>query len=326
MRKLIFFIATCCSCYTVFAQTTTMKRPTSLQKGDTIAIVAPAGIIKNEASILEAADLARNWGLEVVLGKNIFNKYNHFSATDAQRLEDFQWALNEKSIKAIWCARGGYGTVRIIDDIDFSSFLKNPKWVIGYSDITVLHNQIHNLGVESIHGMMPVNVEFPKDKRIESENTLKNALFGEEITYTIPSSKYNKTGSATAQLVGGNLTILENLLGTTSSLNTEGKILFFEEIGEYKYHIDRLLQGLKRNGYFKNCAGIIVGGMSHIKKNNPAFGATIEELILEVVKEYSFPVLFDFPAGHDPENRALFLGRKIQLDVDQSYGKILFLD
>ena len=252
MRLIVFFL---CSFQLLFAQTSTMKRPDYLKQGDTIAIVAPAGIIKNDASIYEAAELIKTWGLHVVIGKHVFDKYYHYSATDANRLSDFQEALDAPSIKAIWCARGGYGTVRIIDDLDFTTFKKSPKWVVGYSDITVLHSHVHNLGIETIHGMMPVNVEFPEEKRIESEKTLQQALFGVLTTYSIPSSNYNKPGSTTGILVGGNLTLLENLLGSNSSIHTEGKILFFEEIGEYKYHIDRLLQGLKRNGYFdsRNC-------------------------------------------------------------------------
>lgn len=300
-----------------------MIRPAYLQKGDTISIVAPAGVIKNDASIYQAQKMAEKWGLHVIIGAHVFDKFNHYAATDKNRLSDFQSALDNSTVKAIWCARGGYGTVRIVDAIDFSTFEKSPKWIIGYSDITVLHSHIHNLGVETIHGMMPVNVEFPEEQRKNSEATLVNALFGKHISYSIKSTSYNRTGIATGELVGGNLSLLENLLGTNSSIDTTNKILFFEEIGEYKYHIDRLLHGLKRNNYFKNCAGIIVGGMSHIKKNNPAYGQTIEELILDVLPD-SIPVVFDFPAGHDPENRALYLGRTIEINVDKTNTTLKF--
>tara|TARA_B100000809_G_scaffold266892_1_gene332615 strand:+ start:8651 stop:9562 length:912 start_codon:yes stop_codon:yes gene_type:complete len=303
-----------------------MKRPISLQEGDTIAILAPAGIIKNTASIHEASELAKSWGLYVVLGKHVFTKNNHFAGSDSQRLEDFQEALDDTSIKAIWCARGGYGTVRIVDDLDFSVFQKNPKWIVGYSDITVLHNHVHSLGIETLHAMMPVNMEFSEDSRKESVSTFKKALFGEEITYSILSTIYNITGKASGQLVGGNLTILENLLGTPSALDTSNKILFIEEIGEYKYHIDRLLRALDRNGSFKNCNGLVIGDMTRIKSNNPAFGQNIEAVILAIVAKYNFPVLFDFPAGHEPENRALYLGRNITLDVTASSGSIHFID
>ena len=303
-----------------------MKRPTFLQKGDTIAIVAPAGIIKNESAILHAKALAESWGLQVVLGKHVFAKNNHFAGTDAQRLEDFQEALDNPTIKAIWCARGGYGTVRIIDDLDFTIFKENPKWIVGYSDITVLHNHIHSFGIETLHAMMPANMEFPEESRKESVTTFKKALFGENLQYTIPASPYNRQGTASGQLVGGNLTIVANLLGTTSALDTKNKILFLEEIGEYKYHIDRLLQSLKRNGYFEACNGLVIGGMSHIKKNSTVWGQSIESLILEVVQEYDFPVVFDFPAGHDPENRALFMGREVEFTTNDTTSEIKFLN
>ena len=303
-----------------------MKRPTFLQKGDTIAIVAPAGIIKNESAILHAKALAESWGLQVVLGKHVFAKNNHFAGTDAQRLEDFQEALDNPTIKAIWCARGGYGTVRIIDDLDFTIFKENPKWIVGYSDITVLHNHIHSFGIETLHAMMPANMEFPEASRKESVTTFKKALFGENLQYTIPASPYNRQGTASGQLVGGNLTIVANLLGTSSALDTKNKILFLEEIGEYKYHIDRLLQSLKRNGYFEACNGLVIGGMSHIKKNSTVWGQSIESLILEVVQEYDFPVVFDFPAGHDPENRALFMGREVEFTTNDTSSEIKFLN
>jgi len=323
MLKLFVFIF--CSAQLLFSQNSKMKRPPFLKSGDTIAIVAPAGVIKNHATIYEAADLAKSWKLNSIIGKNVFDQYHHFSATDKKRKTDLQEALDNPSVKAIWCARGGYGTVRIIDDLDFTQFKKKPKWIIGYSDITVLHNHIHNLGVETLHAMMPVNIEFPEEKRRESVNTLKRALFGELETYEISSSHFNTKGVATGQLVGGNLTLLENLLGSPSSINTDGKILFFEEIGEYKYHIDRLLQGLKRNGYLDKCAGIIVGGMSGLKKNTPSYGCRIEELILGALPNKNIPVLFNFPAGHDPENRALYLGRTIELKITNQTSTIVFL-
>jgi len=308
------------------AQTTHFLRPASLQKGDTLAIVAPAGIIKNEASILQAVALAESWGLEVLLGPSIFEKNAHFAGTDAARLEAVQWALDHPEIKAIWCARGGYGTVRIVDDLNFEAFRKSPKWVIGYSDITVLHSHLHNLGFETLHAMMPVNMEFPELERQESVATLKKALFGEKITYAFPSSSHNRKGSISGVLVGGNLTLLESLLGSDSEVLTQGKILFIEEIGEYKYHIDRLLRSLKRAGALKNCKALLVGGMSQIKKNNPAYGQLVEELILEVVEDTTYPVIFDVPAGHDPENRALFMGRNVEIETTSEQVLLKFVD
>ena len=303
-----------------------MITPNYLIPGDTIALVAPAGIIKNKTAIEEAVSIAKEWGLHVVVGENVFAKNNHFAGSDLERLKDFQRALNDSKIKAIWCARGGYGSVRIIDQLDFTIFKKNPKWIIGYSDITVFHSHVHNLGFETLHAMMPVNFQIPEEDRTNSVRTLHDALFGKKIQYLIPLNSNNKLGVAEGIGVGGNLTLLENLLGTVSSINTENKILFIEEIGEYKYHIDRMLWALKRNGYFEKCAGLLVGGMTLLKKNDPSFGQSIEELILSIVENYSFPVVFDFPAGHDNENCALFLGRKIKLTATREKTTVSYLD
>ena len=308
------------------AQTTHFIRPASLQKGDALAIVAPAGMIKNEASISEAIALAESWGLKVLLGPSVFEKHAHFAGSDALRLQDVQWALDLPEVKAIWCARGGYGTVRIVDDLNFEAFRKYPKWVIGYSDITVLHSHLHNLGYETLHAMMPVNMEFREEERKESVASLKKALFGEKITHAFARSPHNRKGRVSGVLVGGNLTLLESLLGSDSEVLTDGKILFLEEVGEYKYHIDRLLRSLKRAGALKNCKALLVGGMSQIKKNNPAYGQLVEELILEVVEDTSYPVIFDVPAGHDPENRALFMGRNVEIETTSNQVLLKFLD
>ena len=301
-------------------------KPAYLKVGDTIAIVATAGIIKNTEPVKKAVKLAESWGLHVILGKNTFNQAHHFAGTDAERLNDLQVALDNKSVKAIWCARGGYGTVRIIDKVDFTAFKQHPKWIIGYSDITVLHSHIHNLGFETLHAMMGMSMNFTPSKNIESIKTLKAALFGKSLNYTIKASKYNKTGTAEGELVGGNLSILQSLLGSNSSLNTENKILFIEEIGEYHYQIDRMIYALKRAGYFNNCNGLIIGGMTKIRKNTTPWGQTIEELILEATKEYNFPILFNFPAGHDVDNRALILGRPIKLNVSKENSTINFIE
>jgi muramoyltetrapeptide carboxypeptidase len=299
-------------------------KPAYLKVGDTLAIVAPAGILKNQQAIEEAVKLVEAWGLHVVLGKHLFGNNFHFSGTENERIEDFQTALDAKNIKAIWCARGGYGTVRIIDDLDFTEFKKKPKWIIGYSDITVLHSHIHNLGYETLHAMMPVNMNIDKKKRAKTVKTFKKALFGKSLSYKIKTSAYNKFGVASGQLVGGNLSILQSLLGSVSSINTNGKILFFEDVGEYLYHIDRMVYALKRSDYFKNCNGIIIGEMTNIKKNSKPFGQTVEEIVLEATKVYNFPILFGFPAGHDATNKALILGRKIELNVHKKNSTVKF--
>jgi len=295
-----------------------LKIPPALKKGDTIAIVAPAGILKyREAAIKKAKELADSWGLNVILGQHLFNQNHHFSGTDQERAADFQKALDNPNIKAIWAARGGYGSVRILDKLNFTKFVDSPKWIIGYSDITAFHNHIHNLGIATIHGMMATSLEQKPTEIIETISSLKKALFGEELGYTIPSSTYNRRASAKkiqGQLIGGNLAILTAMLGSNSALSTDEKILFIEEIGEYKYSIDRMLQSLKRAGYFKNVKAVIIGNLSSIKKNSTKWGSTIEQLILNVVPA-AIPVLFDFPAGHEADNRALIFGKNIQLVI-----------
>jgi muramoyltetrapeptide carboxypeptidase len=297
-------------------KTNRLITPSYLKKGDTIAIVAPAGILKNrEETILKAKKLVESWGLHAVLGKRIFNQNNHFAGTDAQRAADFQEALDNKNIKAIWIARGGYGSVRILDLLDFTKFIEHPKWIVGYSDITAFHNHIHNLGIETIHGMMPTSLEEAPEEIIETVASFKIAIFGAALSYTIAASNYNRTNSLeiiNGQLIGGNLALLTSMLGSKSQLSTEGKILFIEEIGEYKYAIDRMLQSLKRAGYFTKVKAVIIGNMSSVKKNSTNWGSSIEQLILAVVPE-EIPVLFDFPMGHEADNRAMIFGRNVQL-------------
>ena len=302
-----------------------LVQPKYLEAGDSIAIIAPAGIlIKRESIINEAKELAESWGLKVIIGDHVFNQNNHFSGTDEERTIDFQNALDNPSIKAIWCARGGYGSGRILDNLVYDKFKRTPKWIVGYSDITAFHSHIHNLGIQTLHAMMGTSLLFDSEKTKQSIETLRMALFGEALTYKINSSKYNKEGETEGVLVGGNLSILQSMLGSESQLNTDGNILFIEEIGEYKYHIDRMLQSLKRAGYFDNCKGLIVGDMSNIKKNTTAWGSSIEQLILDVVGEFDFPVIFNFPAGHEPDNRALVFGEKIKMNITSTTSEIIF--
>ena len=301
-------------------------QPEYLKSGDTISIVAPSGVLNNfENKIKLAIDIFESWGLKVVLGDHIYNKNGHFAGTDRQRIDDFQNALDNQSIKAIWCARGGYGAVRIIDDVNFNNYLKKPKWIIGFSDITVIHNKLNNLNSESIHAIMPSGIESLEPSN-ESLIKLKSVLFGESLSYSISSNKDNKTGTSEGVLVGGNLTLLQTLIGSNTELKTDNKILFIEEVGEYAYHIDRMLYSLKRAGYFENCNGLIVGQISDIKENTTDFGMSINKLILDLLKEYDFPVLFDFPAGHEKVNYPIILGRNIKLKVNQSASKVVFIN
>ncbi|MFC4399777.1 LD-carboxypeptidase [Mariniflexile soesokkakense] len=310
---------------TTFNKTTTLIRPPYLKTGDTVAIVAPSGILRNRTTEVEQAkNLLKSWGLHVVLGKNVFNQNNHFAGTDDERREDFQKAMDDPKISAIWCARGGYGAVRILDKLDYSKFKKYPKWVIGYSDITAIHNQVHNEGFESLHAMMCTSLQDNNETIKETISTFKDALFGTQITYTLEGLEYNKAGTASGQLVGGNLTILHTMLGSKTSINTAGKILFIEEIGEYEYHIDRMLQSLKRAGYFDDCKGVLVGNITKVRRNTTAWGVSVEQLILDALAEYSFPIAFNMPAGHEKDNRALILGRTVEMTVEKEKSKILF--
>ncbi len=300
-----------------------LMQPTYLQKGDTVMIVATAGILKEKAIVDDAVILLQEWGLNVKLGRHLYANGNHFAGSDAQRTEDFQAALDDDSVKAIWCARGGYGTVRMIDALDFSKFSENPKWIVGFSDVTVLHNEVHNLGRESIHGIMPSTYRPDNKEQKKALKSLKRALFGKSLEYKTSKSDFNKPGTANGQLIGGNLSILYSLLGSKSSMKTDGKILFIEDLGEYVYHIDRMMQNLKRNGYFENCYGLVVGGISDIRENDTDFGKPVEQVILDVVSEYDFPVVFDFPAGHIRDNRTLILGREVSLEVKKGKKAIL---
>ncbi len=304
---------------------TTLIQPDYLKAGDTVAIVAPSGILKNRnGEVEQAKTLLKSWGLHVVVGDHVFSKGNHFAGTDAERCEDFQKALDDPKISAIWSARGGYGTVRILDKLDYTQFKQHPKWIIGYSDITALHNQVHNEGVESLHALMCVSLTKDLSEIKESVATFKDALFGKPIAYTLKGSTYNKTGKVTAPVVGGNLTILHTMLGSNTSIDTTDEILFIEEIGEYKYHVDRMLQSLKRAGYFENCKGVMVGDMSKMRKNTTPWGTSVEQLILDALAEYDFPIVFNVPAGHEKDNRALILGRNATINVGKDVSTVVF--
>lgn len=292
-------------------------QPRSLKSGDTIAIVCTAKSVEKDY-IEQATKMLNEWGLNVVTGRHLFEKHFQFAGTDEQRLEDFQNTLNDENIQAILCARGGYGTIRIIDNVDFSSFAKNPKWIIGFSDITVLHNHIQtHLGIETLHSTVPI--DFEKSLREgEALSTLKEVLFKGEINYNIPSHPLNRPGEAEGIFIGGNLSILHNLTGTNSDIDTKGKILFIEDLCEYAYHVDRMMWNLKKSGKLNQLAGLVVGAFTDIKQGPIPFGNTAYEIILEAVKDYTYPVLFNFPAGHIADNRALIMGRNVKLEVSST--------
>ena len=299
-----------------------MISPNYLKEGATVAIVSTARKISKK-ELIPAITILKKWGLKVVLGKSIEAEEHQFAGNDKLRTSDFQAMLDHPGIDAVWCARGGYGTVRIIDQLDFSNFKKHPKWIIGYSDVTVLHSHIHQLGIETLHAQMPVSIETKPEVTI---NSIKATLFGEQYGIKIPSEKNNSTGKASGQLIGGNLSILYSLCGSPSALKTKGKILFIEDLDEYLYHIDRMLQNLKRNGTFDELEGIIVGGMTQLHDNEIPFGKSAEEIILSICLDYNFPIAFNFPAGHVEDNRALIMGREVSLEIDKTNVKLKFKD
>ena len=297
-----------------------MIRPNYLQKGDTVAIVSTARKVF-EKELIPALSILKNWKLNVVLGTSIEAEEHQFAGNDKLRASDFQEMLDNPKIKAIWCARGGYGTIRMLDLLDFSNFKNNPKWIIGYSDVTVLHSHLHQLGFETLHAQMPVSIETKTAACIQS---LKNSLFGNNNNIIIPSEASNVTGNAKGVLVGGNLSILYSLCGSSSSISTKGKILFIEDLDEYLYHIDRMLQNLKRNGMLDQLEGLIIGGMTKMNDNDIPFGQSAEEIILSICDDYNYPIVFNFPAGHIKDNRALILGRKAELIISKTETVLTF--
>lgn len=297
-----------------------MKIPPSIQKGDTIAILATAR--KNiDDNLKPTIDLLHHWGLEVVIGKSIGLDNNQLAGTDAQRAEDFQEQLDNPNIKAIWCVRGGYGTVRMIDLLDFTKFKQNPKWIVGFSDVTVMHSYLNKINIASIHGLMPVTVEKASPESIES---LRKALFGESLKYEIPFEAANRLGTAKGEIVGGNLSILYSLMGSNAQIDCKGKILFMEDLDEYLYHIDRMMMALKRCGYFENLNGLIIGSMTKMKDNDIPWGKNANQIIEDVTKEYSFPILYNFPAGHIQNNSPLIFGKQVSLEVGLITSKLTF--
>ena len=292
--------------------------PEKLKIGDKIGIISTARKITLD-ELDPAIKTIESWELKVGLGPNLFEVDNQFSGTVSQRSSDLQSMIDDDSIKAILCARGGYGTVQIIDKVDFSHLIKNPKWIIGYSDVTVLHSHLHQLGITSLHATMPINFEKNTPKALES---LKSALFGLGDLTEINHHHFNRFGKVEGEIVGGNLSILYSLLGSGSDINTDGKILFIEDLDEYLYHVDRMMMNLKRNGKLKNLKALIIGGMSDMNDNTIPFGKTAEEIILEYIKEFDFPVCFNFPAGHLDDNRTLVFGKECTLEINEN-GVIL---
>jgi muramoyltetrapeptide carboxypeptidase len=292
-------------------------QPNPIQQSDTVGLLALA--CKVDFEILRPAIelMERDWGLKVILGESLTNEYHQFAGTDKVRAEDFQKMLDNPEIKAIFSARGGYGSSRLLDAIDFTGFQKHPKWIVGFSDITAVHCHIHTLHIESLHATMPKL--FLQEGGEESLESLRKILFGENLDYKIEPHQMNRLGVAEGQLIGGNLALLSHIIGSKSDINYDGKILFLEDVNEYLYNIDRMIIQLKRSEKLKNLAGLIVGSFSDCQDNQVPFGKTANEIIQEAVADYEYPVCYGFPVGHEVDNWAMPCGREVRLLVEE-YG------
>lgn len=290
-----------------------MKTPQFLRSGDKIALVAPARKISHD-EISKAVSIIEQRGFEAVFDERLFAEYNQYAGDDTLRACVLQEQLDDAEIKAILFVRGGYGGLRIVDKLCFEKFIKHPKWIVGYSDSTVFHGRIQSIGFESLHATMPINFETNTPEAIDS---LFAVLSGKSIEYRFENHELNRTGTAEAPLVGGNLSVLYSMLGSDIFPETNNRILFIEDLDEYLYHIDRMMLALKRAGVFENLAALVVGGMTAMHDNAVPFGKTVEQIIAEHISDYRFPVCFGFPAGHFGNNKAFVLGAKTRLKVSE---------
>lgn len=287
--------------------------PGNLNKGDTIGLVCPSGYLPYEKAHGCIRTL-KEWGYGVRIGKTVGKQMNYFSGTDEERMLDLQNMMDDDNVHAILCARGGYGLGRIIDFLNFKRFLKSPKWIIGFSDITILHCHLYsNYKIASLHA--PMAVAFNDGENNEYINSLKDTLAGQSQNYTCKAHPFNQNGIARGILIGGNLTLINHVIDTISDINTKNKILFLEDIGEYIYNIDRMFYQLKRAGRLENLSGLIIGGFTDIKDTTIPFGQTAEEVIKAIVKEYKYPVCFGFPISHSKENYTLKIGSQYEMSV-----------
>jgi len=293
--------------------------PDNLKIGDLIGIVSTARAISLD-ELQPSINTLKNWGLKIMLGCNIFNSSNQFAGNDIERAFDLQEMIDNNDIKAILFARGGYGSVRIVDRINFSNLIYNPKWLIGYSDITVFHSHLNTLGIASIHGTMPVNFKNNTSKAILS---LHKRLFFSSNKIEFNDSNIDLNFSVTGEIIGGNLSILYSLIGSSSDLNTDNKILFLEDLDEYLYHIDRMMISLKRSGKLSNLKALIIGSMTKMNDNIIPFGKTANEIILEHTNSYNYPVISNFPAGHINNNLSIILGKESHLKIDNNNVTLL---
>jgi muramoyltetrapeptide carboxypeptidase len=290
-----------------------MKIPPPLMKGDKICIVAPAGKIQRQI-VERGAELLRQHGFIVEIGQHVFDEDGPFAGKDAERASDLQKAINDKNIKAIWFARGGYGSLRILSLLNWSAFFKKPKWIIGFSDITVFHSFLTRHEIASMHGVMPAFFERNGEETDSFLKTLE-LLSKPHMDYSLEPSPLNKNGAAEGVLIGGNLSLIQSLRGTTWDISPKGKILFIEDIAEYHYHIDRMMLNLKAGKILEKISGLIVGYFTDMKEGEAAFGKNAFEIIREAAEKYHYPILFNFPAGHELPNWPLVMGARVKLNV-----------
>lgn len=297
-----------------------MFRPPYLQPGDKVALVSPAGVI-DISYIRNAIAVLRSWELDPIVGQHVTANYGYFAGTDEQRIQDMQWAMDDENIRAIFCTRGGYGSLRIVEKLDYSIFQGSPKWLVGFSDITVFHSKLNTLGIESMHAPMPKSFQ---NTQPEAMLKLRDFLFGKVSSYQIPSHPFNREGLVKAELTGGNLTLLHCLHSSILECRHQSSILFIEDVGENLYAIDRMLQSLKLTEKFSKLQGLIVGDFSEMKGLN--FGKNAYEIIQEIFEEYNYPLCFDFPAGHTDRNYPLIIGSTIEMEITEKETNICFLN
>ena len=287
--------------------------PPALQSGDLVYLCAPAKAIE-QSYILAAEKWLIHIGLRSIRSKNLTGRHHYFSGSAHERLADLQEGIDHPEVKAIWCARGGYGSVQLVDNLQWASFIREPKWLIGFSDICVLHHQIQSVGIQSMHATMALNIE---KNSAASKTRLKELLFGEKTPFAIAPHRQNKFGKASGVLIGGNLSIIYSMLATPERYDFSGAILFIEDLAEHLYHIDRMLYALRKNGALTQISGLIIGGLTDLEDTDIPFGESVEELILAHFDYRKIPICFDFPAGHIDDNQALLLGAKVELEVSE---------
>lgn len=277
----------------------------------------------DEDLLTKGIQVIESWGLKIRMGKHCISAHNNYlAASDHSRLQDVQDMLNDPAVDVIFCARGGYGTTRILDQLDFTQLQLHPKWIIGFSDITALHLKLHKLGIESVHGCMPV--QYTKTEYNTSIESLRKLLFGEPVDIKVDPVLFNRTGTANGQVIGGNLSLVVDSLATDSEIDTRGKILILEEIDEYLYRIDRMFVQLKRANKLSDLAGLIIGHMTDLKDTELPFNQDITHLILDKIRDYNYPVAFNFPVGHDAPNLAWRHGGAATLTVNEKESTLTF--